>query len=232
MSPVKNLPALAAIALLTATAAQADTVDLRYAGPDHTETTSVYVNGTTLNNLLIGSYDLQQQGQPGSFVAYCVDPFQHSNSNYQTYQRAPLTAAQLPPVEAVRFANVSKLFGNAYAGSLASSTKAAGFQLALWEVWHDDGNLADGIIRSVGGSNAAMVAEAKDLLTLVSGGTVVVGTSSVTWTGPGTAYDLTRYSSNVYQDYVTAVPEPETYALLLAGLGMLGFARRRAPLPV
>jgi hypothetical protein len=27
---------------------------------------------------------------------------------------------------------------------------------------------------------------------------------------------------------VTAVPEPETYAMLLAGLGLIGFAARRA----
>ncbi|MER0215636.1 MAG: PEP-CTERM sorting domain-containing protein [Nitrosomonas sp.] len=35
-------------------------------------------------------------------------------------------------------------------------------------------------------------------------------------------------AGNVYFDNiaVTAVPEPETYALLLAGLGLLGFATR------
>jgi hypothetical protein len=221
MSRIKNLPALAAAALLTiAGAAQADTVNLRYAGADHTTTTSVYINGATLNNVLIGSYRLEQQGQPGSFIAYCVDPFQQSSGSYSAYDRSPLVAAQLPSVEAVRFANVSKLFGNAYAGSLANNTKAAGFQLALWEVWHDDGNLATGIVRSVGGSNAAMVAEANSLLGSMAG-----------WS-TGTSYELTRYSSASYQDFVTAaVPEPETYALLLAGLGMLGFARRRVSSP-
>ena len=43
----------------------------------------------------------------------------------------------------------------------------------------------------------------------------------------GTA-ELLEQDWNVSQDLViTAVPEPETYAMLLAGLGLLGFAARR-----
>lgn len=43
----------------------------------------------------------------------------------------------------------------------------------------------------------------------------------------GTA-ELLEQNWNVSQDLViTAVPEPETYAMLLAGLGLLGFAARR-----
>ena len=36
------------------------------------------------------------------------------------------------------------------------------------------------------------------------------------------------YDNVVVTDFMAApVPEPETYAMLLAGLGLLGFARRR-----
>lgn len=43
----------------------------------------------------------------------------------------------------------------------------------------------------------------------------------------GTA-ELLEQNWNVSQDLaITAVPEPETYAMLLAGLGLLGFAARR-----
>ncbi len=35
------------------------------------------------------------------------------------------------------------------------------------------------------------------------------------------------YIDNINFDQVTAVPEPETYAMLLAGLGLLGFMARR-----
>jgi hypothetical protein len=53
---------------------------------------------------------------------------------------------------------------------------------------------------------------------------------------PSTGTGSTQYSFNLYtngskQDYlvasVTAVPEPETYAMMLAGLGLLGFTARR-----
>jgi hypothetical protein len=40
----------------------------------------------------------------------------------------------------------------------------------------------------------------------------------------GTAYSGAKYSGDVS---VSAVPEPETYGMLLAGLGLVGFAARR-----
>ncbi len=54
----------------------------------------------------------------------------------------------------------------------------------------------------------------------------------------GGAFDELRYTDNeagisapaldnVNAQFTTAVPEPETYALMLAGLGLLGFVTRR-----
>ena len=51
------------------------------------------------------------------------------------------------------------------------------------------------------------------------------------FTGTST-YQVSKLTSGDYQDLVVAavVPEPQTYALLLAGLGAVGLiARRRLP---
>ena len=51
--------------------------------------------------------------------------------------------------------------------------------------------------------------------------------------GAGSAqYSFSLYTSATAQDYVvasavTAVPEPETYAMLLSGMCLLGFTARR-----
>lgn len=205
--------AAAVIALLAAAGSQADMVQLKYAGNGPVLPTWVSINDVA-RNIWVGSYNIQEQGAP-SFAAYCVDPFQSSNGDFQGYERSPLVATHLPVVSADRFNNVNKLYGNAYTGSLANGTMAAGFNLALWEIWHDDGNLATGSIKAAVNSDAGMIAQANVLLG-----------SLASWSA-GTP-SLVYYANSSYQDYVAVVPEPGSYALLLAGLGMLGaIARRR-----
>jgi ice-binding like protein/PEP-CTERM motif-containing protein len=53
------------------------------------------------------------------------------------------------------------------------------------------------------------------------------GVGSNISTGCGVAGDIGFGSSGFDQAGVAAIPEPETYALMLAGLGLLGFAARR-----
>ena len=51
--------------------------------------------------------------------------------------------------------------------------------------------------------------------------------SNVFWTIQELAFNSTNWGTQISAINVTAVPEPETYALMLAGLGVVGWAARR-----
>lgn len=205
------LAALSTLAALPAAASQI--VDLRYAGANMTQQSSLSLP-LGVNNYLVGSLRFETRNPNESFIGYCADPFQWANSSYQTYAVTALADV----ADAVRYASVSRLFGHAYAATLSNATKAAGFQLALWEVFNDDGFLNSGSVKTTASSNASIVAEAQNLLDALP-----------SWTDVGTIYDLQFYTNGNYQDYIVAVaiPEPGQYALLLAGLGLLGYWNRR-----
>jgi hypothetical protein len=60
---------------------------------------------------------------------------------------------------------------------------------------------------------------------IINGVTTPFSTSSTTFGSIGGATSVSAYSSWITS--VTAVPEPQAYAMLLAGLGFLGFAARK-----
>ncbi len=171
-----------------------------------------------------GNYSFETQTPAGSFLGYCVDPFQWASPSFHAYEAMPLADHLAQPL----LTRVDMLFGHAYGGSLLNATKAAGFQLALWEVFNDDGNLSAGAVRKTARTNGNVASEAQSLLDALPGWT----------TGTGyTAYDLMFYENATYQDYISvaglapvvvpAIPEPENYALMLAGLGLLGWSASR-----
>ena len=107
------------------------------------------------------------------------------------------------------------LFSSYIAGSLsgqgANDASANKAQTAIWFLENE----------SLGSTNSW----ATDAITAVNAG----------WTNPtsGAArvyvLNLTDGQGGLHQDqlYVAAIPEPETYAMLLAGLGLMGFVARR-----
>ena len=97
---------------------------------------------------------------------------------------------------------------------------AAAFQLAVWEFTQEASTFGTqtGTFRSTGPSAVTTLADS-----YVAAALGYTGTSS---------YKITKLTSADYQDLVVAapVPEPESYALFLAGLGAIGLiARRRLP---
>lgn len=203
-------------------------LDLRLAGENAVSTRLVLpIGGTT--SYRVGSFQFETRDPDGSFIGFCVDPFQWANRSFQPYEATRL--ADLP-MDSVRFDQVSRLFGHAYETALLDPVKAAGFQIALWEVFNDDGKLDSGQVRLTRDSRADVRGEASFLLASLPG-----------WTTPGTAYDLRFFGNGQHQDYlaaadlfdsvipgVPAIPEPKVSVLLALGLLLVAsrhFSRKR-----
>lgn len=216
---------IAITGIAQATVQTGTTLDIRYQSLAHGLTTKLDLPLGGNASYVLGNYDFaardtQTSTAVGSFIAYCVDPFQWASGSFHTYEAKAFDASF------AQYSSVQKLFGHAYADSLTTATKAAGFQLALWEMFNDDGNLDNGLVRTTANTDSAVKNEAQSLLN-----------SLPSWSGIGTAYQLTFYENATYQNYlaatgidpgsVPAIPEADSYALLLAGLGLIGFVARR-----
>lgn len=160
-----------------------------------------------------GGFDTQFQG--ASFVSYCVDFYQwlpsfgSVNNSYTLVDAGGYFGARLDAVE--------RLFSGRFA-QVGTAVEQAAFQIALWEIRYEAAGTAfdtmTGAARfSDAGDDARSLAQ-----TYLNG----LGTY-------GHTMSVGVLSSGTHQDVVFAapVPEPSTYALMLAGLGGVGFMARR-----
>ena len=179
------------------------------------------VNPSSAGNYWSGLLNItptQTQGASGtSFAAFCIDPSQYANNSASDY----LLVTGLSALgNSTKETWVSNLYSNNYSSSIGNATDAAAFQLALWDLAKDDGNLTTGNVRTTESTNSTVVGLANSMIT---------GAKS----GAGAAqYSFSLYTSTTAQDYVvassvTAVPEPQTYAMLLSGICLLSFTARR-----
>jgi hypothetical protein len=179
------------------------------------------VNSSSARNYWSGLLNItpsQEKGGTGtSFAAFCIDPSQYASGSASDYFHSSGLSAL---GNSTKETWVSNLYSNSYASSIGNATDAAAFQLALWDLAKDDGTLSTGSVMTTGSTNSDVVRLANSMIS-----TAKLGAGS-------DQYSFSLYKSESAQDYVVAspvaaVPEPETYAMLLSGMCLLGFTARR-----
>jgi hypothetical protein len=168
-------------------------------------------NTALVRTVNAGGFNTILNGGP-SFESYCVDLYQN------------IAFGALPYTD-YSFAGLGHLFTNlnayvdlgrlyATAGVVNTAVTEAAFQIAVWEIAYEKTgtayNLTSGAA-SFAASSGALALATTWLNNLASGGPTI-----------------TVMNSREHQDIVFApVPEPETYALFMAGLAAVGFMARR-----
>jgi hypothetical protein len=225
-------PLALAAALLAATPAFAD-LSIRYMNSDASApqlTTSMTTSYTTSSLSFVTSTG-------DSFLAYCIEPRQNFalsvksdgvTPNFKTYTVGAFTSTQSSLLQA--------LYSSSFSSSL-SGTEQAGFQLAVWEIMRETSSSTLSVSQDSGSfflRTAGLAGAALTDATNAQNYATNYLAAAQSYTG-ASLYTLMKLENAVYQDLVVAtavnaVPEPETYAMLLAGLGIVGLvARRRLP---
>lgn len=151
----------------------------------------------------------------GSFATYCIELSQGVGT-------PPVTGYSFGPYVndwISRLVSASGFYGGVSPGNEVDTTvEKTAFQLAIWEAVYDafPGDLSAGDF-AVLSTPAGVTAQANAYLTAAAG--LTAGTY------PGN--NLFSFSHPSRQDLVTAIPEPSTYMLMLAGLAGVGFVARR-----
>lgn len=165
--------------------------------------------------------------QQNAFQSFCVDifsSFSFAVSSNDTLQPATIISSQAAT-------DLAQLYSNHHEqvdSTGSSAANEAAFQLAVWEIVNEGSgsyDLSNGDFRAAGTGGTL----AQTWLSELTGSYSESGYTANIWTvdsmisGRGHAQDVVVF---------TAVPEPETYAMILVGLGLLGFsARRKNQLP-
>ncbi len=207
-----------ALAATAALPASADTLKLLTTSQGHQNV------DTSMTGLeAVGQYVAQWNGS--TFLTYCTDLFEPFAFNVSYTDYAPAATGSAGGFTARQADLLGRLYTVADNGGSAkvdTLDETVAFQLSVWEIINETASS----LRVSGSNKGVFFAESgatSNQLSLANGWLDAIGDAR------SSAFSVTRLHSNGHQDMltVTAVPEPSTYAMLLAGLGAMGFISRR-----
>lgn len=182
---------------------------------------SPLLNGGAWSFEYAGEYILTTSS-PSTFSAFCIDlEHQIFPTGVKSTSLPASYSVSLQALDSVaRLFKVSGYNGLSFAtDGVNTAAKSAALQLAIWEAVYDGfgGSLTGG--GTFKSSNNAYIAQANSYLTAAAA--LTAGSYN------GYVQVLTSLDDPQHQTLVTAVPEPSTYALMAACLGVMGLVARR-----
>lgn len=226
--------AFVAITVVGASASYASTVDVTYQVPGKTfgdenlqQTITVstpndptFANGGLYDgNAPAGMFRLNGGTTLGDFAAFCVQLSQALQSS-ATYTIAPdLFGGRV-------LANIDRLFSSAY-GQVDTAVEASAFQVAMWEIVHDDAASFD-----LDAGNVRITSDTADVIATANGfldglETAVSGLYDITFLESATSQNVVTARLRSVAPVTPAVPLPASSLLLLGGVGGLVALRRK-----
>ena len=151
----------------------------------------------------------------GTFAAFCLDPFQRLSSPWVYENGSSFTTYQKDALSKVFTGGHWESWNYKHDGVTTAIERAA-LGLAAWEIYNDTSGVFDFSKGSFRVSDDGFGGAAL----LLADSFYAAGNTSM-------ASSLIHLSDSVKQDLVIAVPEPTTYALMMAGLLSVGFLARR-----
>lgn len=214
--------AVAVAGLFAAQSAAADT--LTFGGFSNGSVAATVYNTPTApvggnpTSVSAGGFNMTNTTAGGTFQAWCVDIFSwlSSPTSYTNvsgagfYGTTTTGVRQVSDLEALATRYLPSVTGNA--------TNSAAFQLAVWEIVNE----SSGTYNIASGSFHATSAAAATAATMLSGLTLAT-------TNTAQILSVWKETGSPTQDLAVfaPVPEPDTYAMMLAGLGLIGFIVRQ-----